>query len=96
MTTRWPTKDGGRTDCARWFAQEYPGRTLSRSACVGCPFRSAGEWVAVSKSDPDLFCGCLRVGREIAGNDADQAGAAGAWSGVPAPEPQAADAGGRA
>ena len=44
-----------RTDCARWFAENYPGRQLSRSACVGCPFRSASEWVAVSKTDPDLF-----------------------------------------
>ena len=54
-----------RTDCARWFAQEYPGRTLSRSACVGCPFRSGGEWVAVSKSDPDLFADACELDEKL-------------------------------
>ena len=57
ITHDYPLADEGwrRADCARWFAQEYPGRTLSRSACVGCPFHSAAEWEAVSKTDPDLF-----------------------------------------
>jgi hypothetical protein len=44
-----------RADCARWFAENYPGRELRRSACVGCPFHSAGEWVAISRSHPGLF-----------------------------------------
>ena len=44
-----------RADCEAWFAAEYPGRTLTRSACVGCPFRGAASWVDVSRSDPDAF-----------------------------------------
>ena len=69
---RWITHDyplayegWRRTDCARWFAREYPGRTLSRSACVGCPFRSAGELVAVSKSDPDLFADACELDEKL-------------------------------
>ena len=49
----------------QWFTQEYPGRTLSRAACVGCPFRSAGEWVAVSKSDPDLFADACELDEKL-------------------------------
>ena len=69
---RWITNDyplayegWRRSDCARWFAREYPGRTLSRSACVGCPFHSAAEWVAVSKTDPDLFADACELDEKL-------------------------------
>ena len=54
-----------RADCARWFAGEYPGRTLSRSACVGCPFRSDAEWVAVSKTDANLFADACELDNKL-------------------------------
>ena len=54
-----------RADCVRWFAREYPGRALSRSACAGCPFRSAADWVAVSKSDPDLFADACELDEKL-------------------------------
>lgn len=44
-----------RQECQAWFEAEYPDRTLSRSACVGCPFRSTASWLEVRESDPDMF-----------------------------------------
>lgn len=44
-----------RDDCRAWFAEHYPGRTLPRSACSGCPFRADKEWLHLKESDPDDF-----------------------------------------
>ena len=33
--------------------------------CVGCPFRSAGGWVAVSKTDPDLFADACELDEKL-------------------------------
>lgn len=41
-----------RNDCRLWFGEHYPGRTLSRSACIGCPYRSDKEWRTMQKQDP--------------------------------------------
>ena len=62
-----------RTDCENWFAENYPGRGLGRSACVGCPFRSSSSWLDVMESEPALFAEAveidesLRTGRHNAG-----------------------------
>ena len=43
-----------REDCRSWFAEHYRDRTLPRSACVACPFRSNEEWREI-KQDPELW-----------------------------------------
>ena len=57
LLNRYPLIEIGfsRRDCLDWFEANYPGRSLSRSACVGCPFHSAEEWVNVKQSDPERF-----------------------------------------
>jgi hypothetical protein len=44
----WPTayfdRPWRRQMCQQWLADNYPGRTLPRSACIGCPMHSNGEW----------------------------------------------------
>ena len=42
IVNRHPLIEAGmsRTDCVAWFAERYPGRNLSKSSCVGCPFHS--------------------------------------------------------
>jgi len=57
ITHRWPLIDlrWSREDCLRWFAQEYPGRRLPRSACVICPYRSDRNWLEMKQHDPDSF-----------------------------------------
>lgn len=44
-----------RDDCKEWFAGEYPGRNLPRSACVACPYRSNAEWKDMKENSPHLF-----------------------------------------
>ena len=58
ITHRFPFIDDvpmTRQDCEIWFAEHYPDRTLGRSACVGCPFRSSSSWLQVKESEPELF-----------------------------------------
>ncbi len=51
----------GREDCLTWFRENYPGRILGRSACIGCPFRNASSWVSVRKSDPVGFAEAVQI-----------------------------------
>ena len=44
-----------RDQCMSWFKERYPDRTLSRSACIGCPFRSSSSWLEIKHSEPDLY-----------------------------------------
>ena len=54
---RWPLVDLGmsRQDCLAWFASEYPGRHLPRSACVICPYRSDEHWLELKQSEPSSY-----------------------------------------
>ena len=44
-----------REQCLYWFAEHYPNRSLSRSACIGCPFRSSSSWLDIKQSEPELY-----------------------------------------
>ena len=57
LTNRYPLVEMHmtRTDCREWFAERYPGRTLTRSACAGCPYRSDEEWLSLKQTDPGDF-----------------------------------------
>ena len=54
-----------RDQCKRWFADRYPDRRLTRSACIGCPFRSSSSWLEVRDSDPDQFEEAVSLDRMI-------------------------------
>ena len=53
----WPTQflstPKTRAWCKAWFAEHYPGRTLPRSACIGCPMHSNQEWRDMRDTRPD-------------------------------------------
>jgi len=51
---RWPLieKRMSRHDCKNWFERNYPGRTLAKSACIGCPYHSDVMWRDVKDNDP--------------------------------------------
>jgi len=40
-----------RHDCQVWFEENYPGRILARSACIGCPYRTDREWRSMRDND---------------------------------------------
>ncbi len=62
---RWPLIDIGmsRQDCVEWFASNYSGRRLPRSACVICPYRSDEHWLELKRSEPDSFEEAVRFDR---------------------------------
>ena len=53
VTNRWPLieKMMSRHDCQVWFEANHAGRPLSRSACVGCPYRSDDSWRQMRDND---------------------------------------------
>lgn len=57
--TRWPLIEVGmgRRDCQAWWQRNAPpdAPPLARSACVGCPFHDAREWVDLADRHPDLI-----------------------------------------
>ena len=54
-----------RDECVAWFQERYPDRILSRSACIGCPFRNAASWVHVRESDPDGFVQAVKIDHSL-------------------------------
>lgn len=46
ITHRWPLleQEIDRKACEAWFSRHYPGRTLVKSACIGCPYHTNNEW----------------------------------------------------
>lgn len=59
-----------RRDCLDWFARRYPGRTLPRSACVGCPFHTDAEWAEMRASRPEEWADAVAFDAEIRAADA--------------------------
>ena len=53
VVNRWPLieKMMSRHDCQVWFEENYVGRPLSRSACIGCPYRSDDSWRQMRDND---------------------------------------------
>jgi hypothetical protein len=57
VRNRWPLIEHRLTrhDCATWFAERYPRRTLAKSACIFCPYKSARDWSQMRRTDPESF-----------------------------------------
>ena len=62
---RWPLMDirMTREDCEEWFATQYPGRMLHRSACVICPYRSDAHWLEMKRTEPESYDEAVRFDR---------------------------------
>ena len=54
---RWPLIEArmDRAACIKWFGENYPGRKLPRSACIGCPYRNDREWRMMKDDDPESW-----------------------------------------
>ena len=67
IMNRYPLIDAGltRTDCVTWFSERYPGGRLPRSACIGCPYRSAHGWVEMMEEDPASFADAIVIDTEL-------------------------------
>ena len=47
----WFDKDWSRQDCIDYLDKEWPGIKVSRSACIGCPYKSDKEWMRLSEEE---------------------------------------------
>ena len=57
ITNRWPLieMDLSRAQLYQWFMENYPGRPLPKSACIGCPYHSDRVWKQMKEHDPESF-----------------------------------------
>ena len=57
INNTWPLIDAGmsRRNCLSWFEDNFPGRTLEKSACIACPFHNDAMWRDIKINDPASF-----------------------------------------
>ena len=48
-------REYSRQQLVDWFQERYPGRTLPKSACIGCPFHSDAAWSTMKTDDPESW-----------------------------------------
>ena len=63
ITKRYPLIEIGasRSQLLSWFMDNYPGRYLPRSACVGCPYKSDSEWKWLKDNFTESFQEAIEV-----------------------------------
>ena len=66
----WPLIDAdmSRQDCMKWFDAKYPGRVLSKSACIGCPFHNNNNWRDLRDNDPVSWSDAVEFDKAIRHN----------------------------
>ena len=66
-TNRYPLIELGfsRAQLFKWFTENYPDRYLPRSSCIGCPYRTDGEWKWLKMNDPQAFEEAVFVDRAL-------------------------------
>ena len=66
-TNRYPLIELGfsRAQLLKWFTEHYPGRYLPRSSCIGCPYRTDGEWKWLKANAPSSFQEAVFVDRAL-------------------------------
>ena len=66
-TNHYPLIERGfsRAQLLKWFTENYPGRYLPRSSCVGCPYRTDGEWKWLKTNAHDAFQEAVLVDRAL-------------------------------
>ena len=57
ITNRYPLIDNEftRAQLLNWFNENYPGRYLPTSSCIGCPYHSDAVWKQLRDNDPKSF-----------------------------------------
>ena len=57
ITKRYPLLENNlsRAQLQKWFDSNYPGRTLPKSSCVGCPYHDDSLWKSLKENSPEEF-----------------------------------------
>ena len=63
VTKRYPLIERGfsRAQLYKWFQENYVGRPLPTSSCIGCPYHTDAIWKQLKDSDPDSFSDAVFV-----------------------------------
>ena len=63
ITNRYPLIENNftRAQLLNWFNENYPGRYLPTSSCIGCPYHSDAVWKQLKESDPKSFQDAVSV-----------------------------------
>ena len=71
VSNRWPLieKRMSRHDCQVWFEKHYPGRPLSRSACIGCPYRPDSSWRQLRDKDTASWADAVQFDHALRSGD---------------------------
>ena len=66
-TNRYPLIELGfsRAQLLNWFTENYPDRYLPRSSCIGCPYRTDGEWKWLKANAPESFEEAIFIDRAL-------------------------------
>ncbi len=54
-----------RAQLQKWFTDNYPGRYLPRSSCIGCPYKSDAEWKWLQINDPNSFSDAVFIDKAL-------------------------------
>ena len=57
ITKRYPLieQNLSRAQLYDWFTENYPGRDLPSSSCIGCPYHNDSMWKNLKDKDPKSF-----------------------------------------
>ena len=64
LPDKYIKKPTSRGACVAWLAENYPGRNMPRSVCIGCPFRSNQAWRYLKKN-PKEWADAVEVDEKI-------------------------------
>ena len=66
-TNRWPLIElrWNRAKCLLWFQREYPGMSLTKSSCIGCPFHSDRHWAEMKRDSPKEFADAVVIDKML-------------------------------
>ena len=61
QTNRWPLieRQMTRRDCVKWLGER--GWSAPKSACIGCPYHSDGQWRDLRDNSPDEWADAVEV-----------------------------------
>ncbi len=67
ITNKYPLIENGfsRAQLLNWFNENYPGRYLPTSSCIGCPYHSDAVWKQLKEKAPDSFADAVFVDQAL-------------------------------
>ena len=71
IRNRYPLVELGmsRKDCLSWWSERFPGKSLEKSSCMGCPYQSRNRWVDTKHRYPEHFDRLVKIDAALRGED---------------------------